>query len=381
MAISPQIAALTRVIRPAPPEDSPQTVDVEGSSADVAALLGALAAHQPPVALGRWELGLLGETHAREVMERSGGGELTTKYAHYRPFGQHNGEVHLVLGWSAGEQVMDAVLECDPEYGKVKSLGKVSFWLENLVAEDDAVAAALRERAPALEAPSGADLPEVDKARFEEARRVPGDPKALEAGGHLFFSVADDGTAISVHKKGVRFLDAKGKRKAKNAKSTGKYGGIAPDGRSAWFLQEYGGLDFRVALPEGKPLVEYAVDAKGLAVLRDDCVVLRRPNELVLYRAEGEELVELDRVTSMELGGRGLVHSAFRGRGVVVSNETAACSWVFEVTGGKLAARWRLEGKVNDYPDVTAHVVDADEDTVLISTAWPKARIVAVPRS
>lgn len=382
MNLSRKMQALVSLIAQEPPSDEPYPLDTSEMPADLAALLGALAAHEPPTTLGMWEFGLLDEDEARHLLEMGGDENLAGEYEHFLCIGQLNDEVHLVVGWSPEKAT---VLEIDPEYGNVDDEGPPDLWLDGFYGElEEEDRLPLRQVYTLLEAPEGDALETVDPDAFEAARKRAPDT-ALEADGHLYFAVADDGRAISVHDKGLRYLDAAGQARTVSIENQVRYGGIAPEGDAAYFLELPRGHApsplHRVALPSG---VHTRYELRGVyafAVVRDGRVVLRKDCELVLCRVGPEGLEEITSLVSLDLGSSGVIQPAFGGRGVVVSDGDTGQAWILAVDDDGFRPLWRLDDSVSGEPHVAANVVDVDQDHVLVRTRRFDGRIVRVPRT
>src|SRR5690606_31912323 len=106
---------------------------------------------------------------------------------------------------------------------------------------------------------------------------LPPDADALKAGDHLYY-LHEGGTTVSVAKKGMRYLNDKGKKKVFNVASSStspRYGALRSDGKRAYSLAEeqIGWID----LPEGKNKGELRLDRHppAMIMVADDLFLFR----------------------------------------------------------------------------------------------------------
>jgi len=184
--------------------------------------------------------------------------------------------------------------------------------------------------------------------------------------------VQQGGTVVSEHKKGIRYLDANGKRKSYGCRSKKafdpRYTAVTADGSRAYFL----GPDALhwVDLPAGKPkgfidLADTPIDA--FVLTDDDRILARWEAGLTLYRHEGDALVAVDHLVHLGFGTKGGVFRAFGGRRFLVDNAgpQARSNFLGAVDGDELRLLAHLPGAWVAFPTVQSHLLDGDDEVVL----------------
>ncbi len=321
--------------------------------------------------LGTWEFSVGNEEYAREIINRcspkSGGwfGDKLRGAPHCLPLGEIPGEVHLLMAWEPHE--LAHLYLVDPEHDSITSLGLTRWWANDLW--EGSVRGISREDTEELRAILGVSdwpgfsplIPSTKDVKELEAELEHGE--ALIGGGHISFALDAQGKAVSVHKKGIRFINSQGKLKASNTKGQAYAGGISVDGSQGWYSSigtksEKARLTL-IALPDGKPKRGWTLeDGKGV-LTGNDRVVERVHDGLRLHRIDGDELVLLDEMTSPTLSYPSRMWPIFHGRALLVGLRNAWELYLLDGDELKVARRYRCpspgrleEAAVLDYGEV-----------------------------
>ncbi|MBD3240532.1 MAG: hypothetical protein GF331_08095 [Chitinivibrionales bacterium] len=374
------LEALAEVLGKKAAADPEWNLDTSEMPPDLALLSRTLLHFRGHATLGPWDFGLLNEESSRQMVRQAGGEPQAEKS---RLIGLAMDNTLLAVAAYDGPDGSASVYVTDDEYAQVKRVAYfLKDWIEQAYTSPEqgpgSVRDAMRSVFTQLEAP----VPELQSAEADPdhnaLRRQP-DPETvalLKAGDHMYWSFVGDGPAASVHKKGLRFVGADGKSKSRNMKTTIEIGSLAPEGHCGLILWK--GDLYRVEVPSAEIAQLTRDDTRsihGFAHLCNDLVVLRQDNEVVLYRLDGNNMHEIERITSLDLGARGPLQRVFDGTWFVVSNNGQEVSWLFRVADDRMQAVYQLPGFLDPLDRIYGPIPGDEHRLGLTLWAGGKARL------